>query len=106
MNLKTAVEKLERAIAPPFQGEPDILLINIGLDTGPEAKETGRGVALYRNEQLVEDRRAQSGLPGIVVFIGAEATEEKILQAIEEARASEQLYQTGFISVTVGMADD
>jgi len=45
-------------------------------------------------------------LPAIVVFIGAEATEEGVMQAIEEAKTNEQLYKIGFVSVTVGMNDE
>lgn len=107
MSIRTAVKRLEMALAPPFQGEPDIVLINIGYDSGiPEAEKTGRGVALYHNGQLVEDEGAQAGSPAIIVFIGADATEESVLQAIEEAKTNDQLYKNGFVSVTVGMDDD
>ncbi|HPF44455.1 MAG TPA: hypothetical protein PKV15_07125 [Syntrophomonadaceae bacterium] len=107
MSLKSVVKRLEQSLKPAFLGEPDIVLINISghLGKDPEDKN-GRGVALYRNETLVEEESAKTSLPAIVVFIGAEATEEGVMQAIEEAKTNEQLYKIGFVSVTVGMNDE
>jgi len=107
MNLKAAIKKLEKEISP-IQGEPDILLINLFGHFGndPEAEKTGRGVLLYRNGQLIEEEGVQAGLPVIVVFIGADATKESVIQAIETAKGNEQLNKTGYVCVTVGMDDD